>query len=223
MRRLIFILSACSLVLAGQAQNQPVSTQPSSKTILLEQSPGSPVTDEEFSRLFSKICPNYRVSTSTGTYDYVLKTAFETKEGTGRRFGLFDSHGVLIRSTGSRPSGAVKDLCFALESSVPIDVVDGENLIQSSDLRRAPSQPGVAGVADAIHGRRNTLTDNASLRVVANGEHALLDCYEHHKGCTTVGPGKYYAEIDGDSMWIDYEMPITHEPMRNHYVITGSW
>jgi len=192
-----------------------------SKTILLNLDSTSHVSEQDLAKLFSKTCPNYAVTSHAEKYDYVL----ETSSGTGEilETSVYDSGGTLIRWSGARPSLAVKEICYALDTATLIEIVDTNNLTQSSDLRDAPSRPGIAGIADAIHGRRNTLTDNASLNIIANGEHALIDCYEHHKGCTTIGPGKYYAEIDGDSLWIDYEMPITHESKRNHYVVAGSW
>jgi hypothetical protein len=29
--------------------------------------------------------------------------------------------------------------------------------------------------------------------------------------------------VSGDGIWVSYRMPITHEPMRNHYKVAGSW
>jgi hypothetical protein len=68
-----------------------------------------------------------------------------------------------------------------------------------------------------------TLTDTSTIHVIVNGERALLDCYEHRKGCTTMGPGKYHEELDGESIWVDYQLPLTHKTVRNHYVIAGGW
>ncbi len=70
---------------------------------------------------------------------------------------------------------------------------------------------------------RRTHTDTSKIYVIVNGEHALLDCYEHRTGCTTIGPGKHYGQSDGGSIWINYRTPLTHKPLRNHYAIAGSW
>ena len=80
----------------------------------------------------------------------------------------------------------------------------------------------VAAIVNDSTGRR-THTDTASIYVVVNGEHALLDCYERRTGCATIKAGTYYGERDGDGIWLNYQMPITHKPMRNHYKIAGSW
>lgn len=80
----------------------------------------------------------------------------------------------------------------------------------------------MAAVVNSATGRR-THTDTSNIYVIVNGEHALLDCYERRTGCATIGPGKYYGEQNGDGIWVSYRMPITHESMRNHYKIAGSW
>jgi hypothetical protein len=38
-----------------------------------------------------------------------------------------------------------------------------------------------------------------------------------------MGPGKYHEELDGESIWVDYQLPLTHKTVRNHYVIAGGW
>jgi hypothetical protein len=103
-----------------------------------------------------------------------------------------------------------------LETTVMVEVVDMQNLTQSQDTRTS------GGVVGALTGRR-THTDASTINVIVNGEHAMLDCFEHRKGCTTIGPGKYYGELDGNSLWVNYQMPLTHQQVRNHYVIAGSW
>jgi len=78
------------------------------------------------------------------------------------------------------------------------------------------------------YGEKNS-TDAATIAVIVNGEHALLDCFERRKGCITVGPGKYYGELDFASghgvggIWIAFEVPLTHQQVRDHYKIAGSW
>jgi hypothetical protein len=224
MKMLGFVLLICCATALCQRQNVPTASPNTNRVIFLKQAKDSHVTEQDLSKLFLKTCPDYSISSSAQKYDFVLATATYDKGGVlSRSTAIYDKGGVLIRSTGARPSTAVKEICDALDSATLIEVVDMNNFTQTSDGRGAPLRSGIAGVADALHGRRNTLTDNASLNIVAHGEHALLDCYEHHKGCTTIAPGKYYGEIDGDSIWIDYEMPITHEAKRNHYVIAGGW
>jgi hypothetical protein len=103
-----------------------------------------------------------------------------------------------------------------------VEVVDTQNLTQSTDTRGDTSGGVIGTVVNAATGR-NTHTDSASLNVIINGEHALLDCYERATGCSTIGPGKYYGERKDDGIWVSYQMPITHKPVRNHYKIAGSW
>jgi hypothetical protein len=103
-----------------------------------------------------------------------------------------------------------------------IEVVDTQNLTQSSDVRRDTSGGVVGAIVNSATGRR-TQTDSATISVIVKGEHALLDCYEHSTGCATLGPGKYYGGMRGDGIWVNYRMPLTHEPVRSHYKIAGSW
>jgi|HubBroStandDraft_6_1064221.scaffolds.fasta_scaffold00625_17 hypothetical protein len=115
-----------------------------------------------------------------------------------------------------------KDVCPTTKTSVLVEVVDAQNLTQSQDTRGDTSGGAVGTVVNSLTGRR-THTDASTIYVIVNGEHALLDCYERRTGCATIGPGKYTGELDGDSIWVNYEMPITHKPLRNHYKIAGSW
>ena len=109
-----------------------------------------------------------------------------------------------------------------MEKSIAFEVVDTDNLTLTSDVRGDTSH-GIGGaVATSLTGRR-THTDAMTMYAIIKGEHALLDCYEHHSGCATIAPGKYYGEQDGDGIWVDYRMPVTHKPERNHYQIAGSW
>jgi hypothetical protein len=77
----------------------------------------------------------------------------------------------------------------------------------------------------SIHGRKVTHTDAATMKVIINGEHAYMDCYEHHKGCTPIAPGLYNGELEGKKggVWVEYNMPLTHKLMRQHYIVAGSW
>jgi hypothetical protein len=103
-----------------------------------------------------------------------------------------------------------------------VEVVDTQNLTQSSDSR-GDTSGGAVGTIVAATTRRRTHTDTASIYVIVNNEHVLLDCYERHKGCGTIGPGKYFGERDANGIWINYQMPLTHKPVRDHYKIAGSW
>jgi hypothetical protein len=185
------------------------------KSVLLKAPAGSEKYVGAIMKKFRDYCPGYVLSTTAENFDFTLVAI--------PGMAVYDRDGRIVRwSDASILSNQVKDICEALDTATLIDVVDVDNLTQSSDLRGAPVQ-GAPGVAEAIAGRRRTHTDNTTLNIIANGEHALLDCYEHHKGCTTIAPGKYYGEVLNDSIWIEYDMPITHEHMRNHYVIAGSW
>jgi hypothetical protein len=217
------VLILCCISTAGQAPKTVQPSQSADKTISIKSNPDAHVSEQELVKLFAKTCPNYRFVGDADKSDYTLATAVKSEDGSGHAIAIYDKAGMIIRWTTSRLSTAVSEICYALDTATVIEVVDMENFMQTEDARNAPSRPGVAGISDAIHGRRNTHTDNTTLNVIANGEHALLDCYEHHKGCTTMSPGKYYGEVDGNSIWIDYEMPISHEPKRVHYVIAGGW
>jgi hypothetical protein len=100
--------------------------------------------------------------------------------------------------------------------------VDTNTLTLSTDARGDTSGGAANAVVNSLTGRR-THTDAMSIYVIVNGEHALLDCYERRTGCATIAPGKYYGQLKANSIWIDYEMPLTHKPMRNHYKLAGSW
>jgi hypothetical protein len=143
-------------------------------------------------------------------------------------FTILDAEGKTVRSVSTTYlSNATTGICKLLNTLVVVEVVDTQNLTQSIEIRGAkPTTGGLGGVAESIEnglaGRR-THTDNATLTVIINGEHALLDCYEHRTGCIAIAPGKYYGELDGESVWINSQMPLTHQEIRNHYVVAGSW
>ena len=136
---------------------------------------------------------------------------------------LFDPEGKTLTGSSDPSLGiAVKDLCRALKKSVMVEVVDTQNLTQSTDARGDTSGGAPAAIVNATTGRR-THTDTDSIYVIVNGEHALLDCYERRIGCTTIAPGKYFGEQNGDGVWVNYQMPLTHKWVRNHYKVAGSW
>jgi hypothetical protein len=130
---------------------------------------------------------------------------------------LFDRDGKTFTALRTPSLGdALKLVCHAIKTAVIVEVVDARTLTESVDVR------GSGGIIPALTGRR-THTDTSTIYVIVNGEHATLDCYEHRTGCTTIGPGKYHGELEGGSLWVSYEMPLTHKAVRNHYVIAGGW
>jgi len=95
------------------------------------------------------------------------------------------------------------------------------------------------GNAVSIVGRRTSI-EPASLKVIINGDHALLRCYENHQGCNTLGPGTYDGEVRvpkcGDcvgrdtsgkasdpDIWIYYVQPLDHQRFREHWRVSGTW
>jgi hypothetical protein len=182
----------------------------------------SQVPNGDIENALKKECPDVSVIIDGSKSDYrleAIRKGGQNSTGGGDTFDLtlFRNDGKTVRSTstGSLGSG-VKDICRTIKAAVTVEVVDIENLTQSVDAR------GNGGIGPALTGRR-THTDTFTINVIVNGEHALLDCYEHRTGCTAIGPGKYFGELDGESIWIDYEMPLTHKPIRNHYKVAGSW
>jgi hypothetical protein len=89
---------------------------------------------------------------------------------------------------------------------------------------------GGGGLIGAAVGRR-VLTDAWTMKVIVNGEHARLRCYENHSACHFLGAGTYDAELkthpkdttaDPD-LWIHYIRPIDHVDFREHWKVNGSW
>jgi hypothetical protein len=188
-----------------------VAAQDAPKSIALTDK--SDVPADNIAKSLRKECPNVSIVKDATKSAYTL-------DADGVTLTLFDRDGKTVRSSSGTSiyflDDAVKDLCHAIKTSVMVEVVDMQNLTQSTDARDS------GGLIGAATGRR-THTDTASIYVIFKGEHALLDCYERRKGCATIGPGKYYGEQDGDGIWVSYQMPITHKPVRNHYKIAGSW
>ena len=179
---------------------------------------------QDIRKAFSKECRSVSLTAGNSTTGYTLE-AIETKAWHADQYTLtvLDAEGdTFSRAKYSLLRFSVKDTCHAIKTFKMIEVVDTENLTQSSDYRNDTSGGVIRASVNRVAGRR-THTDNASIYVVVNGERALLDCYEHRTGCTTIGPGKYYGELKGNSIWMSYRMPITHEQVRNHYKIAGSW
>jgi hypothetical protein len=220
MSRSLFAHLALLFAISVSAQNSP-------KSITLTDE--SNITGEAIRKNLRKGCPDVRITTDVAKSDYTL----EAIKRTGRQgleifpedsfdLTLFDPDGNIFSSASDESFGhAMKILCHAIKTSVPVEVVDSKNLTQSVDVRGDTSGGLIEAAVDAT-GRR-THTDTDSIYVVVNGEHALLDCYERRTGCSTIGPGKYYGERSGDGIWVSYRMPITHKPVRNHYKIAGGW
>jgi hypothetical protein len=217
-------LFACAVLLSAiplAAQNAPVSIALTDK---------SNVPSEDILKSLKKGCPNVSITNDGTGSDYTLEAVKRgTRQGlrivVNQSFDLtvFDREGAVFSSVSTDSlGGAVKDTCHAIKTFVMIEVVDTQNLTQSSDVRRDTSGGVVGAIVNSATGRR-TQTDSATISVIVKGEHALLDCYEHSTGCATLGPGKYYGGMRGDGIWVNYRMPLTHEPVRSHYKIAGSW
>jgi hypothetical protein len=206
----------------------PGFAQDPAKSICLTEH--SNVSSQEVVKALPKECSNVSITNGQAKGDYSLEAIKKTtRPGLSIErvnefdFTLFDREGNTFTSVAdSSLRRALKDLCHALKVLVPIEVVDIRTLTQSSDARGDTSGGVVGTVVNGATGRR-THTDQSSIYVVVNGEHALLDCYERRTGCSTIGPGKYYGEVKGDGIWVSYRMPITHQPVRNHYKLAGSW
>jgi hypothetical protein len=214
---------ACLVLLSATL----LSAQGIPKTITLADNSTVPI--EKILKAMPKEYRNISIKSGPNKSDYTLE-AFETATRSGLHIQvdhefdltLFDPDRIAVSSVSDESLGhAMKVVCHAIKTSVPVEVVDTNNLTQSVDARG--EGPGVvAAVVNSATGR-TTHTDTASIYVIVKGEHALLDCYERRTGCTTIGPGKYYGERSGDGIWVSYRMPITHKPVRNHYKIAGGW
>ncbi|HEY4842166.1 MAG TPA: hypothetical protein VIH78_09370 [Terriglobales bacterium] len=210
----------------------PVLAQTAPKSIALTDT--SDISAKDILKALSKECPNVSITNDASKSDYTLDATKrksddkrESDEGGlwGKTFylTLLDRDGVTFIAASDQHLGkAAKDVCHAIKTSVSVEVVDTETLTQSVDVRGNTSGGLAGAIVNSTTGRR-THTDTSKIYVIVNGEHALLDCYERRTGCTTIGPGKYYGQFDGGSIWINYQMPLTHKPLRNHYAIAGSW
>lgn len=202
----LVVLSAISVA----AQNTP-------KAIVLMDK--SDVPAKEISKSLRRQCPNVSITNDVAKSDYTLEADPGIFDLT-----LFDRDGKTVRNSTSTISldKPVKDICHAIQTAVVVEVVDSQRLTQSQDTR-GDTRGGIAGTIVNSQTGRRTHTDTSTLYVIVKGEDALLDCYERRTGCATIGPGKYYGELDGDGIWVNYEMPVTHAQVRNHYKISGSW
>jgi hypothetical protein len=190
----------------------------------------SNVPSQEIVKALPKDCSSVSITNGASKGDYDLEAIKKTTHpGLGIEhvnefdLTLFDREGNTFASVADSSLGhTLKTLCHALKTLVPIEVVDARTLTLSSDTRGDTSGGVIGTVVNGATGRR-THTDESSIYVIVNGEHALLDCYERRTGCSTLGPGKYYGELKGDGIWVSYRMPVTHQPVRNHYKLAGSW
>jgi hypothetical protein len=214
----------------------PALAQNTPQSIALKDTSNIPIAD--ISKAFAKKCSSVSITPDATKADFTLE-ANKRRNFLDTAYDLTLSDEEGITRGGSDPTsldGAVKELCRALKAEFVIEVVDPENQTQSVDLRGNttvdaygnPTKGGLneaaVGIVNATTGRR-THTDATTMAVIVNGEHALLDCFEHEKGCVPIGPGKYYAELahDKKSLWVDHDVPISHVHVRDHYVIAGSW
>jgi hypothetical protein len=187
------------------------------KTLALSEQSTFP--SEQMRKFLKKQCPEVVITDDTTKSDFVLEATTTTRTSGEVGYNLVLStrdHWTL------RMGNSVKDICQAIRGALIVEVVDNQNLTQSQDTRGNTSGGAVGTVVNGLTGRR-THTDNSLIYVIVNGEHAVLDCYERRKGCTTIGPGRYHGDQDGKSIWVVYKMPLTHEIVRNHYKIAGSW
>ncbi|HUA15414.1 MAG TPA: hypothetical protein VMG31_08955 [Verrucomicrobiae bacterium] len=191
---------------------------------------GSNISSEDLQKVLSKVCPNANIISEESQSDYSLEAIKKTTRPhlsiehiTEFDLTLFDHDGNTFTSVAdSSLRHGFKELCRDVGNLVPIEVVDTRTLTFSSDTRGDTSGGIVGTVVNSETGRR-THTDESSIYVIVRGEHALLDCYERHTGCSTMGPRKYYGRVKGDGIWVSYRMPITHQPVQNHYKLAGSW
>jgi hypothetical protein len=217
-------LIACLILIIGI----PLCAQSAPEKIFLTENSNVPAKD--ILKLLRKDFPNVNIASDASKSDYALEV-IETRSRKGLRIvlddsfdiTLFDSEGKPFRGASAASLGAaMKELCRAIKKSLMVEVVDVQNLTRSVDAR-GDTSGGVAGaIVNGTTGRR-THTDTDSICVIVNGEHALLDCYERRTGCTTIGPGRYFGEQDRDGVWLNYQMPLTHKWVRNHYKVAGSW
>lgn len=68
---------------------------------------------------------------------------------------------------------------------VKVEVVD-----QPEGMQGSVQGDGVVGAAVG----RRVITDAWMMKVIVNGEHAMLKCYENHHKCHFLGVGTYDAE-----------------------------
>ena len=100
-------------------------------------------------------------------------------------------------------------------------IVQVEVVAPSEDRAVKYVSPGLFGAFQGVKTANVVFTVN----VIIDGDHARLTCYEQHRGCTAIGPGKYDGEVakDSRSLWISFPQPVSHAIIRNHWKIAGTW
>ena len=68
-----------------------------------------------------------------------------------------------------------------------------------------------------------TYTSAYRMKVIINGENALLECWNRPQNCTYLGSQVYDGELSGKDIWISSQVPVTHKQVRDHWRIIGSW
>jgi hypothetical protein len=191
-----------------------------------ECNPGQPITVEVLKQHLPLQFTTYAVSFYDRNGEAIpvsSENGLQSYTPSGIAAGAPIADAVLVTSTDEKLSHAIKQACKFVKTLITVQVMDARNLTLSSDARGTGQSPGEQ-VANDLYGRV-THTDVTNMYVVVNGEHALLDCFEHRKGCTPLAPGTYYGNLDLDkrSIWINHILPLTHQPLRDHYVIAGAW
>jgi hypothetical protein len=113
--------------------------------------------------------------------------------------------------------------------NVKVEVVSEEGIQGSSQ------EDGAIGAAVG----RRVVTDAWTMKVIVNGEHAILKCNEDHHACHFFGAGTYDGELQTHTkkqleygsetqpkdpdLWIHYIRPFDHVDIREHWVVSGSW
>jgi hypothetical protein len=215
MNRLLLTLGAMSVCLHG------------TDSIVLVKSEHVPAS--AILKVLQKRCLNVTVVADRTASDYTLDVSRSKSTFSLTVVGR-DEKSYNTNTWGSLDM-AVTDMCqvhgWVDKKSIMIEVVDTSNWTQSQDLRNTPGEgEGLVGLAGSILNAttgRTTHTDASWMRVIINGEHAWMDCYERRKGCATIAPGQYPGKLKGGNIWINTIMPVTHTLVRNHYKIVGGW
>ncbi len=122
-----------------------------------------------------KECNNVSITDGSARSEFTLE-AIETATRSGLRISvdhefdltLFDPDGNTINAVSDESlAHAMKILCRAIKTSVPVEVVDSKNLTQSVDVRGDTNDGAAAAIVNATTGRR-THTDTASIYVIVN-------------------------------------------------------
>ena len=186
-------LFACLILLSAllAAQTTPKSIALTGK---------SNVSSDDILKSMRSKCPNVSIVNEAAKSDYTLD-AIRTKARqplgivpeVSFDLTLFDRDGQTFYSASTESlGGAAKGLCHAIKTFLMVDVVDTENLTQSADVRGDTSGGAARAVVNSTTGRR-THTDSATIKVIVNGEHALMDCYERSTGCARWVPANTTA------------------------------